>query len=72
MKLLGRPWGPRTITQVYQVSVPKKLLDQVNIKKYDEVYFAVSAENPGVICMFPGKRTTLTPTDDGEMQAVVT
>lgn len=72
MKLTGRHWGPRTITQVYQVSVPKKLLDQVDLTKHDEVYFAVSAEDPNVICMFSGKKATLTPTGDDEVQAVVT
>jgi bifunctional DNA-binding transcriptional regulator/antitoxin component of YhaV-PrlF toxin-antitoxin module len=72
MRLLGRPLGPRTITQVYQVSVPKKLLDRVDLKKHDEVYFAVSAEDPSIICMFSGKKATLTPAGDDEMQAVVT
>lgn len=71
MKLKGRPFGPRTITQVYQVSVPKKLLDQVELTKHDEVYFAVSAEDPNIICMFSSKNATLTPSDDDEMQAVV-
>ncbi len=71
MELTGRPLGPRTITQVYQVAVPKKLLDQVNLTKHDEVYFAVSAEDPNIICMFSSKTVTLTPTGDGGMQAVV-
>ncbi len=71
MELTGRPLGPRTITQVYQVAVPKKLLDQVNLTKHDEVYFAVSAEDPNIICMFSSKTATLTPTEGGGMQAVV-
>ncbi|GLP76395.1 hypothetical protein TUM20983_35050 [Mycobacterium antarcticum] len=71
MKLKGRPLGPRTITQVYQVSVPKKLLDQVELNKHDEVYFAVSAEDPNIICMFSSKKATLTPSGDDEIQAVV-
>jgi len=70
--LLGRPKGPRTITQVYQVSVPKKLLDQVNLSKHDEVYFGISAEDPKIICMFSSKTATLTPVGEDEVQAVVT
>ncbi|MEB3980216.1 hypothetical protein OQ968_02935 [Mycobacterium sp. 663a-19] len=72
MKLTGRPRGPRTITQVYQVSVPKKLLDQVDLKKHDEVYLGISAEDPNIICMFSSKKATLTPVGDNEVQVVVT
>ncbi|MCV7288163.1 hypothetical protein H7J87_22840 [Mycolicibacterium wolinskyi] len=71
MRLLRPVWGPRTITTVYQVSVPKKLLDKVNLGKHDEVRFAVSAEDPNIICMFSDRRATLTPAGEDEVHAVV-
>lgn len=52
----GRVYGPRTITKVYQVSVPAALLRQVGLDKYSEVAFAVSLEDPAMICMFAADR----------------
>ena len=71
MRLLDSVAGPRTITKQYQVSVPKKLLDQVSLAKHDEVCFAVSAEDPNILCMFSRQRASLTPSGDGEVQVVV-
>jgi bifunctional DNA-binding transcriptional regulator/antitoxin component of YhaV-PrlF toxin-antitoxin module len=52
----GQVYGPRTITQVYQVSVPAALLRKVGLGKHSEVSFAVSLEDPMTICMFAADR----------------
>jgi bifunctional DNA-binding transcriptional regulator/antitoxin component of YhaV-PrlF toxin-antitoxin module len=57
MGVQGHVYGPRTITKVYQVSVPAALLRQVGLDKHSEVAFAVSLEDPAMICMFAAERT---------------
>lgn len=56
MSVQGRVYGPRTITRVYQVSVPAALLRQVGLDKHSEVAFALSLEDPAMICMFAAER----------------
>ncbi|QIS23816.1 hypothetical protein [Nocardia terpenica] len=67
MSAQGQVYGPRTITKVYQVSVPAVLLHKVGLDKYSQVCFAVSEEDPAMICMFAADRTQVGPVpDDGD------
>lgn len=67
MSVQGRVYGPRTITKVYQVSVPAALLRQVGLDKHSEVAFALSLEDPSMICMFAAERVDVPglPGQDG-------
>jgi bifunctional DNA-binding transcriptional regulator/antitoxin component of YhaV-PrlF toxin-antitoxin module len=55
--------GPRKITRVYQVAVPAQLLRSVGLDKETHVSFALSAEDPRVICMFAADAVELTPAE---------
>lgn len=67
MGVQGRVYGPRRITKVYQVSVPAALLRQVGLDKHSEVAFAVSLDDPAMICMFAAERAEVRglPRQDG-------
>jgi len=67
MKLQIPIYGPRRITQVYQVSIPKNLLDQLRLTAYDEICFALAAENPQIICIFNPATVTVSMMEDGTM-----
>ncbi|MGV9674329.1 hypothetical protein ACWDSJ_03520 [Nocardia sp. NPDC003482] len=66
MGVQGQVYGPRTITKVYQVSVPAALLRKVGLDKHSQVCFAVSEEDPAMICMFAADRTQVGPAPDSD------
>jgi hypothetical protein len=70
MKLRVPQYGPRRITRVYQVSIPKDLLDRARLHAYDEVCLALSAENPQIICIYSPTAVTVTPLDGGTVDVV--
>lgn len=47
---------PRKVTQVYQVSIPAKLLRRVGLDKDSAVSCALSADFPGAILLFSSDR----------------
>ena len=50
-------YGPRKVTQVYQVAVPARLLREAGLDKGSEVSFALSADDPTMICLFAAAKS---------------
>lgn len=63
MRVSAPIMGPRKITRVYQVAVPAQLLRSVGLDKEAHVSFALSAEDPRVICMFAADMVELAPAE---------
>ena len=50
---MDTPYGPREITKFRQVSLPKDLMDQADLKPGDKVYVAWNDSVPGTLVVIP-------------------
>lgn len=58
---MATPIGPRRLTTVRQISIPARLLRELNLGPGDEVYFSLSESSPKRILIIPSAEV-----DDGQ------